>query len=63
MFAATLAMAPVYPLRFSCRDETDRAAQAATFKFVGRITHCGVLPDFAAYLVAYVARAEIVITS
>jgi len=39
MLTTTLAVAPIYALRLTSRDKTDRAAQAATFKLVGRAAH------------------------
>jgi hypothetical protein len=36
---ATLAMAPVDSLRFTSRNKTDRAAQAAAFELVGGAAH------------------------
>ena len=43
MPAATLAMAPIYSLRPADHDKADRAAQAATFEFVGRLSHWRIL--------------------
>src|SRR6516162_6845445 len=39
MLTATLAMAPIYSLRLTARNKTDRAAQAAAFELVGRAAH------------------------
>ncbi len=39
MPATTLAMTPIYPLRFTRCDKPDRPAQAATFKLLGRAAH------------------------
>jgi hypothetical protein len=39
MLAATLAVAPIYALRFTCRSKTDRATQATTLELVGRAAH------------------------
>jgi hypothetical protein len=39
MLTATLAMAPIYSLRLTSRNKTDRAAQAAAFELVGRAAH------------------------
>ena len=39
MPSTTLAMTPIYPLRFTSRDKTDRTAQAATFKLLRRAAH------------------------
>src|SRR5262249_49637528 len=39
MPATTLAMTPIYPFRFTSGDKTDRPAQAATFKLLGRAAH------------------------
>jgi len=39
MLSATLAMTPIYPLGLTGRDKTDRTAQTATFKLLGRAAH------------------------
>jgi hypothetical protein len=39
MLAATLAVAPIYSLRLTSRNNANRAAQAATFELVGRAAH------------------------
>jgi hypothetical protein len=39
MPSTTLAMTPIDPLRFTSGDKTDRPAQAATFKLLGRAAH------------------------
>jgi hypothetical protein len=45
MLAATLAMAPIDPLRVACRCKADRAAQAAAFELaIGRTTGSGSAP-------------------
>jgi hypothetical protein len=48
MLTATLAMAPIYSLRLTSRDETDRAAQAATLEFVSRAGHERYPPNYVA---------------
>jgi hypothetical protein len=39
MLAATLTMAPIDSLRLASRNKTDRTAQAATLKSLGRAAH------------------------
>ena len=39
MLATTLAMAPIYSLRLTSRNKTNRAAQAAAFELVCRAAH------------------------
>jgi hypothetical protein len=39
MPSTTLAMTPIYPLGLTGRDKTDRTAQTATFKLLGRAAH------------------------
>jgi hypothetical protein len=39
MLSTTLAMTPIYPLRLTGRDKTDRTAEAATFELLDRDAH------------------------
>ena len=58
MPAATLAMAPIYSLRLAGRDKADRAAQAATFEFVGHLSHCRFFPDLLSAEIGCNVQAE-----
>src|SRR5216684_3700432 len=42
--ALVLAIAPIYPLRLTGRDKTDRTAEAATFELLDRAAHNLILP-------------------
>jgi hypothetical protein len=44
MLWTTLAMAPIYPLRLTSRDKTDRTTEAATFGLIDRAAHDPILP-------------------
>jgi hypothetical protein len=39
MLATTLAVAPIYPFRLTCRSKAHRAAEALTFELVRRAAH------------------------